>query len=96
MKDLKVFGKFRGVDVVLIIKARLKRDTRDKDLYYYDIRHGDDWTTPVCLERGVMANFYGTMVTLQPIKELHKTDDNFPELFLSKDEIKFIWDNELS
>jgi hypothetical protein len=98
MAERKVLGKFRGVDVTLIVEGRISDEKREEGLHYYAMRHGDDsdWSTPVRLEKGVLVNFYGTMVTLQPIDELENSTDQFPEIFLTKEDVKFIWDNQIS
>lgn len=50
----------------LFTDKRIDKRTLPKGLHAYDIRHGDDGD-PSTLEKNVCVNFYGTVVTSEPI-----------------------------
>lgn len=63
--------RFEQVDVlgkpVLFTELRVDRDTVPEGLYRYELRHGDsDWSAPCELARGIMVNFFGTVLTSDP------------------------------
>ncbi len=56
---------FRGIPVE-VIQARVRE--RDVSRYYYEIRAGDDgWASNATLEEKVAVNFWGTLISSQPI-----------------------------
>lgn len=53
---------------VLFTDIRIERSTVPERLYIYEIRHADeDWGEPVQIAKGILVNFYGTILALEPI-----------------------------
>lgn len=51
---------------VLFTGARIDRDTLPRGIYAYDLRHGDDDGVPCTLEKHVVVNHFGTVLTNRP------------------------------
>lgn len=52
----------------LFTDMRLDRSTIPEGLYLYEIRHADeDWCDPVQIAQGILVNFFGSILTLEPI-----------------------------
>jgi len=51
---------------VLFSQFRIDRDTPPKGIYAYDLRHGDDDGTPCTLEKHVVVNHFGTVLSNRP------------------------------
>lgn len=48
---------------------RVDRATVPLGMQLYEVRHADeDWGDPCQLARGILVNFYGSILTLQPMK----------------------------
>ena len=61
-------GKFRGKDV-LYTEKRILSASIPKGYYRYEIRHSDqNENKPVELARSIVVNFWGTMITNEPIQ----------------------------
>lgn len=57
-----------GVPAILT-ECRIDRTTIPTQLHLYEIRHEDeDWGRPCQLARGILVNFYGSLLTRQPIE----------------------------
>ena len=70
---VEVLGK-----VGLFTDWRIKRDTIPDGWYFYEVRHADnDWCEPVEVAVGIFVNFYGTLITKEPL---------LPEPFKSVDD----------
>ena len=41
------------------------RESKKDNLFYYALRHGDDWGIPLTIEDHVGVNFYGTLMTIE-------------------------------
>lgn len=55
--------------IVTVIEDRVPKRKRETGKFYYEMRHTDtDWSLPVTIEKGVMINFWGTLVTNKPLK----------------------------
>lgn len=71
--------KFKGVEVVKVEEGpRISKEERTQhqsdNHHIYAMRHSeDDWSLPVTIERGVMVNYWGYMITKEP---LELTDSN--------------------
>ena len=53
----------------LFTECRIDRATVPEGVYRYELRHGDeDWGEPRELARGLMVNFYGTVLTREPFQ----------------------------
>ena len=47
---------------------RVDRVSVPTDMKMYEVRHADeDWGDPCQLARGILVDFYGTILTLQPL-----------------------------
>lgn len=68
---------FRGNETY-ITDLRIKQDERINDLYYYNIRH-DDEGTPCSLEKVVVFDHWGTLVSIKSLDHL-LDESNFTEL----------------
>lgn len=63
-QEVTLFGK-----PALFTECRINRTTVPKDVYRYEIRHSDeDWGEPVELAHGIGVNYYGTVLTREPIQ----------------------------
>lgn len=63
-QEIKLFGK-----PALFTECRIDRTTIPDDVYRYEIRHGDeDWGEAVSLARRIVVNYYGTVLTREPIQ----------------------------
>lgn len=63
-QEVTLFGK-----PALFTECRINRATVPKDVHRYEIRHGDeDWGEPVELAHGIGVNYYGTVLTREPIQ----------------------------
>ena len=52
----------------LFSDVRIKRASIPKELYVYEVRHADeDWDEPCQIKRGIMVNFYGTLISNEPL-----------------------------
>lgn len=51
---------------VLFSQLRIDRDTLPKGIYAYDLRHGDDDGIPCTMEKHVVVNYYGTVLSNRP------------------------------
>ena len=56
---------------------RVRAEQRNPALFYYEIRHGDDWDHPETLERSVFVNFWGTLTSTVNLRDLFKKRDYF-------------------
>lgn len=62
-EKVKVLGK-----VGLFVDERISRDTIPDGWYFYEVRHADnDWCEPIEIGLGVLVNFYGTLITKEPL-----------------------------
>lgn len=80
-----LFGK-----QVLWTELRVDKTTIPDGLHVYEARHSDgyDWTTPVTVEKGVWANFCGTILS----REIIELDtDGFPVLYLEGEDFYCCW-----
>ena len=58
-----IFGK-----PALFTDWRIDRDTVPHGLYHYELRHEDeDWGSPCQIAKGILVNFFGTILTAEPI-----------------------------
>lgn len=91
-------GTFRGVPVVEVTCRRIRQSEEQEGLHYYRIRHtDDDWGQPWSVEKYVLVNHYGTVVTSEPIPYLEETpseSEGKRYIELTEDEIQFIFENE--
>ena len=54
---------------VLFTDLRVDRATVPPQLHLYEFRHEDeDWGRPCQLAKGILVNFYGTVLTLDPLE----------------------------
>ena len=62
-EEVKLFGMN-----VLLTTARIDRASVPEGLHLYELRHADeDWCDPVQVGKGVLVNFYGTVLSREPI-----------------------------
>ncbi len=67
---------FRGMEVY-VTDVRIKGGV--PNLYKYEIRHSDDdWGEPVTIEPHVLVNFYGTVLTPEPLTFENEADKYIP------------------
>lgn len=53
---------------MLFSEERIDRATVPKDLYMYEVRHSDgDWGAPAEVSRFVKANYFGTVISTEPL-----------------------------
>lgn len=86
--------KFQGVEVVKVEEgSRISKEEREKhkenNHHVYAMRHGDnDWSIPATIEQGVMINYWGYIVTEEPL-DLTQSSGNgssTPSIELTEDE----------
>ena len=68
-----MYAHFEEVTVTgipaLFTPQRIDHTTVPTGMFQYEIRHDDeDWCDPCQLAKGVMVNFYGTILTSNPIQ----------------------------
>ena len=69
MVQQKKQSRLAPQNVLLVLDARIPKNERRQDLYYYQMRHGEsDWDTPITIEKFVAFNFYGILITHAPLK----------------------------
>ena len=69
---------------------RIKPSDRCPRLFYYDIRHGDDWGTPLNIESEVFVNHWGTLISNVDLSLLFIRSDYYK---VSKAMQNFIFNN---
>lgn len=53
----------------LFTDLRVDRSTMPDGLYRYELRHSDeDWGEPVSLSRSIVVNYYGSVITREPLQ----------------------------
>ena len=53
----------------LFSEWRIDRTTVPPGLYLYELRHEDeDWGTPCQVAKSILVNFYGTVLTTEPLE----------------------------
>ncbi|MBI5642651.1 MAG: PRTRC system protein C [Deltaproteobacteria bacterium] len=55
-------------DILRVTESRVPENERLPGLFYYEVRHGDDWGRPVTMEKLVLVNFWGTVVAAAPLE----------------------------
>ena len=67
-RDYSVMELFGNITIFTDVKDKKMDELQGLDgLYRYDLRHGDDFGTPVTLERNVAVNRYGTVYSAVPL-----------------------------
>ena len=57
-----------GIPVMFTVK-RIAKDTVPKGIHRYEMRHADeDWCDPCQLGYGILVNFYGTILSREPLQ----------------------------
>lgn len=57
----------QGINILSVSEKIIPKENRHNG-FYYDLRHGDnDWVTPVTIEKSVVVNYWGTIVTEKPL-----------------------------
>ncbi len=51
----------------LLADWRIDASLLPDGLYHYDLRHGEDWGTPITAETYVRVNFFGTILLKEPL-----------------------------
>lgn len=59
---------FRGLFVKILFE-RVSQKDRSSKMFYYEMRHADDWSQPVSLEKFVFCNFFGTLISSKKISD---------------------------
>lgn len=61
-------NRLRGIEIVAATSLRIPPAERIENLHYYDVRHDDDCLgEPVSVEKFVLVNHLGTIVTREPL-----------------------------
>ncbi len=56
--------KWKGLIVKVLEDTRIPAKERDPNLHYYECRHSEsDWSQPCSVEKWVVVNFWGTIIT---------------------------------
>ncbi len=75
-EEVTILGK-----PMLFTEARIDRDTVPKGLYMYEVRHDDDQNgNPVQLGRWILVNFWGTVISAQPLDWRESSSANYAYL----------------
>ena len=82
----------------LFTEYRIDRTTIPSQLHLYEIRHEDeDWGRPCQLAKGILVNFYGSLLTRQPIElpdsgylDFDAEDFRYPDVVGSTDLESFL------
>mgnify|MGYP006872979055 FL=1 len=65
----------------LLLERRVSAEERKLRKYRYQIRHSDDdWDEPATLEKGVVVNFFGNVLTDEPVRELESGEEGYLEI----------------
>lgn len=67
MAEIKKKTQQKNKVTYYIVKRRVNKEIRKDNLYYYDLRHYDNNLNKYVIEKNVLVNFYGTMITDKPI-----------------------------
>lgn len=63
-EEIELFGM-----KMLLTMARIDRTSVPEGLHLYELRHSDeDWCDPVQIGKGVLVNFYGTVLSREPVE----------------------------
>ena len=63
-EEIELLGK-----KMLLTTARIDRASVPDGLHLYELRHADeDWCDPVQIGKGILVNFYGTVLSREPIE----------------------------
>ena len=57
-EPVEVFGK-----LCLLSHQRIDDSSIPEGLFKYDLRHGDDWGVPVEIDKSVICNYFGSLIT---------------------------------
>lgn len=69
---MKLFNK-----EVLFTPDRINKETVPKGVYVYEVRHDDESVGDIVqLGKGILVNFYGTIITKEPIQ----LDGNYKDI----------------
>lgn len=55
-------------NILKVTESRISEQERLPGLFYYEVRHGDDWGRPLTIEKQVLINFWGTVVANAPLE----------------------------
>lgn len=80
---VKVLGK-----AGLFTDHRISRGSIPDGWYFYEVRHADnDWCEPIEVSLGVLVNFYGTLITKEPLlpEVFNSYDDSYVSIDSEKD-----------
>jgi len=55
-------------NILKVTESRVPEQERLPGLFYYEVRHGDDWGRPLTIEKQVLVNFWGTVVATAPLE----------------------------
>lgn len=54
---------------MLLTTARIDRDSVPEGLHLYELRHhSEDWCDPIQIAKSIMVNFYGTVLSREPVE----------------------------
>lgn len=79
--------KVKGIECEFY-DIRIDRDSVPKEKYFYEVRHDDeDWSYPCQVAKGILVNFYGTLIADQPMPldengKLQLGDDDFEYIYV--------------
>lgn len=77
---------------VLFSDLRIRRDTVPEGLTLYEVRHSEeDWGVPCQIRRGILVNFYGSILTSDPIQL--SPDD---QLLIGPDDLEYTGTSHVS
>lgn len=62
-EEITIFNK-----PALFTNIRIDKATVPKGLHMYEVRHNDDWSDPVQIGKRIFVNYFGTILTRDPIK----------------------------
>ena len=75
MKTLETLFTVSGVPVVFATNDRVGEDEQKDGFYYYNLRYSEYDLLPYSLEKKVWVNHYGTIATLEPIKDIEISEE---------------------
>lgn len=80
-EKVKVLGK-----VGFFTDWRIDRKSIPDGWYFYEVRHADnDWCEPVEVALGVLVNFWGTLITKEPILLEPSTSDDDTYVYIDSE-----------
>lgn len=71
-EQIKIFGK-----EALFSDVRIQRESVPEELIQYEVRHDDEGGTPTEVAKGILVNFFGTLLVKGGLHQLEEEGNKF-------------------